>query len=280
MWTDSFLEREIRRVPPSAPFLPTTMTSNSYDVLVVGAGVAGCALAHALSTITSPSHSKPIRIALLERSLAEPDRIVGELLQPGGVLALRKLGMEDCLDGIGAVPVKGYCVVHDGKQVHIPYPGAQEGRSFHHGRFIMALREKAKKAENVDVIEAAVNNLEFDESSRRVIGVKATRKGGDLKETFLAKLVIISDGCFSNFRSEVMGEAAQRPSIKGYFVGAILKDANLPIDKHGTVCLVKGFGPVLLYQIEEHDTRILIDVKDPLPSDLKACLSLLFSMQK
>ncbi len=140
---------------------------------------------------------------------------------------------------------------------------------FHHGRFIMSLREKAKKAANVDVIEAAVNNLMSDDASGRIVGVKATRRGGEAKETFLAKLVIIADGCFSNFRSEVMGEAAERPSIKGYFVGAILKDANLPIDKHGTVCLVKGSGPVLLYQIEEHDTRILIDVKHPLPSDLK-----------
>lgn len=246
-----------------------TSTPSSYDVIIVGAGVAGCAFAHALSTITSHSHSRPIRVALFERSLLEPDRIVGELLQPGGVIALRKLGMEDCLDDIGAVPVKGYCVVHDGKQVHIPYPGGHEGRSFHHGRFIMSLREKAKKAANVDVIEAAVNSLMSNDASGRIVGVKATRRGGETKETFLAKLVIIADGCFSNFRSEVMGEAAERPSIKGYFVGAILKDANLPIDKHGTVCLVKGSGPVLLYQIEEHDTRILIDVKHPLPSDLK-----------
>lgn len=256
-----------------APFFSTTMTStaSSYDVLIVGAGVAGCAFAHALSTITSPSHTKPLRIALLERSLAKPDRIVGELLQPGGVMALRKLGMEDCLEDIGAVPVRGYCVVHDGKQVHIPYPGGHEGRSFHHGRFIMALREKAKKAENVDVIEATVNSLVNDEGSGRIVGVKATRKGGDTstKETFLARLVIIADGCFSNFRSQVMGETAEKPSVRGYFIGSILKDVNLPIDKHGTVCLVKGSGPVLLYQIEEHDTRILIDVKDPLPSDLK-----------
>ncbi|KLO20761.1 SE-domain-containing protein [Schizopora paradoxa] len=248
-----------------------TSPASSYDVLIVGAGVAGCAFAHALSTITSPSHTKPLRIALLERSLAKPDRIVGELLQPGGVIALRKLGMEDCLEDIGAVPVRGYCVVHEGKQVHIPYPGGHEGRSFHHGRFIMALREKAKKAENVDVIEATVNSLVNDEGSGRIVGVKATRKGGDTstKETFLARLVIIADGCFSNFRSQVMGETAEKPSVKGYFIGSILKDVNLPIDKHGTVCLVKGSGPVLLYQIEEHDTRILIDVKDPLPSDLK-----------
>jgi len=66
-----------------------------------------------------------------------------------------------------------------------------------------------------------------------------------------------------------MGRAAGKTSTKSYFVGAVLEDARLPMDKHGTVALVKGFGPVLMYQIAEHDTRILVDVKQPLPSDLK-----------
>jgi squalene monooxygenase len=34
------------------------------------------------------------------------------------------------------------------------------------------------------------------------------------------------------------------------------------------VCLVKNSGPVLLYQIAEHDMWMLVDVKAPLPSDL------------
>jgi squalene monooxygenase len=67
----------------------------------------------------------------------------------------------------------------------------------------------------------------------------------------------------------VMGVAAIKPSTKSHFVGAILEDARLPIPNHGTVALIKGSGPVLLYQVSEHDTRILVDVKQPLPSDLK-----------
>lgn len=248
-----------------------TPSSNRFDVLIVGAGVAGCALAHGLATITASSRSKPLKIGLLERSFAEPDRIVGELLQPGGCAALRKLGMEDCLDNIGAVPVRGYCVVNDGKQVHIPYPDGHEGRSFHHGRFIMSLRKKACEAPGVMPIEATVSSLITADGSNRIHGVCATRKGSDSdeKENFFAPLVLVADGCFSNFRAEVMGEAFQKPVTRSYFVGTILKDVNLPIDKHGTVALVRGSGPVLLYQIGEHDTRILIDVKAPLPSDLK-----------
>jgi squalene monooxygenase len=56
------------------------------DVVVVGAGVVGCAVAVALGR-------QGRSVILLERSLKEPDRIVGELLQPGGVEALENLGL-------------------------------------------------------------------------------------------------------------------------------------------------------------------------------------------
>jgi squalene monooxygenase len=56
------------------------------EVVVVGAGIAGSALAHALGTDGR-------RVVLIERDLREPNRIVGELLQPGGLSALRNLGL-------------------------------------------------------------------------------------------------------------------------------------------------------------------------------------------
>jgi hypothetical protein len=58
-----------------------------YDLIVIGAGIVGCAAARAFA-------SDGRRVLLLERDLSEPDRIVGELLQPGGVNALKALGME------------------------------------------------------------------------------------------------------------------------------------------------------------------------------------------
>lgn len=244
--------------------------SPSYDVVIVGAGIAGSAFAHALST-ASTCRATPLRIALLERSLAEPDRIVGELLQPAGVAALRSLGLGECLDGIDAIPVHGYAVLNAGEIVHIPYPGGAQGRSFHHGRFIQNLRAHARAAPGVDVLEATVTDLIECPLTRRVVGVRARREGANQKESFCADLVVIADGCFSNFRGPVMAGSAlsKRSVVRGNFLGAVLEDVSLPIPQHGTVALVKGHGPVLLYQIGEHDTRILIDVKNPLPSDLK-----------
>lgn len=85
------------------------------DVVVVGAGVFGCAIAYALA-------NQGRSILLLERWMHEPDRIVGELLQPGGVASLKKLGLGHCLEGIDAQPCYGYHVMHKGDEVAIPYP--------------------------------------------------------------------------------------------------------------------------------------------------------------
>ncbi|KAJ8695623.1 Squalene epoxidase [Pleurotus ostreatus] len=215
------------------------MPQTQYDVVIVGAGIAGSALAHALSTIP---RQKPLRIALLERSLAEPDRIVGELLQPGGVLALKSLGLESCLQGIDAIPVHGYCVFENGKSVRIPYPDGHEGRSFHHGGFVMTLRAAAKRASGVDVLEATVTELVED--GNKVVGVRARVKGDEDISEILGDLVIIADGGSSNFRNQVMGPTGAKPVTKSQFVGLILKDATLPLPQHGTVALLKkGFGP-------------------------------------
>lgn len=61
--------------------------SNGTDVIIVGAGVAGAALAHTLG-------KDGRRVHVIERDLTEPDRIVGELLQPGGYLKLAELGLQ------------------------------------------------------------------------------------------------------------------------------------------------------------------------------------------
>jgi len=57
------------------------------EVVVVGAGVLGSAIAAALARDGRC-------VTAVERDLSEPNRIVGELLQPGGFRALKKLGLQ------------------------------------------------------------------------------------------------------------------------------------------------------------------------------------------
>lgn len=57
------------------------------EVVVVGAGILG-------STMSCTLSKGNRKVLVVERDLSEPDRIVGELLQPGGYNALVKLGMK------------------------------------------------------------------------------------------------------------------------------------------------------------------------------------------
>jgi squalene monooxygenase len=149
------------------------------EVVIVGAGIVGCALAVALG-------NQGRSVILLERSLRQPDRIVGELLQPGGVAALEKLGLIDCLQGIDAIPVQGYAVVYYGEEVDIKYPlnaskpseqTRPEGMSFHHGRFVSRLREAAMRTPNVTVVESTVSGLIKNEWTGQVLGVECVTQG-------------------------------------------------------------------------------------------------------
>jgi|TARA_B110000971_G_scaffold218795_1_gene258359 squalene monooxygenase len=112
-----------------------------WDVIIVGAGVAGASLAYALG-------KEGRKVLLLERDLSEPVRIVGELLQPGGYLKLKELGLAHCVDEIDAQKVFGYAMYKDDGEAVIKYPLSGQGedvagRSFHNGRFVMRLREGA-----------------------------------------------------------------------------------------------------------------------------------------
>ncbi|KPV72828.1 uncharacterized protein RHOBADRAFT_46418 [Rhodotorula graminis WP1] len=262
--------------------------ASPHDVCIIGAGILGSVLAYSLA-------ESGRSVLLLERDLSEPDRIVGELLQPGGCLALQKLGIDDTLDGIDAVPCEGYQVFWGDQVVAIPYPDEsktmrwsdgtdrkQEGRSFHHGLFIQNLRRKAQSAERVSLVEATVNELLEDEAGT-IVGVKATpRKASaddDASEPlhYRAKLTIVADGCMSKFRRALLPSHVV-PTTRSHFVGLVLEDADLPAPHHGHVILgkadpanppaptaegVPSLGPVLVYQLATHDTRMLVDVRGP-----------------
>ncbi|KAK2077122.1 hypothetical protein QBZ16_004756 [Prototheca wickerhamii] len=137
----------------------TCLIDRVWDLIVVGAGVAGAAFAY-------QQGQQGRRVLLLERDLAQPDRFVGELLQPGGVLALRRLGLGHAVEGIDAQAVYGYALFKEGRAAELCYPdpadfgtlvaaGAAEqgehrgaeadrtstpGVAFHNGRFVQRLR--------------------------------------------------------------------------------------------------------------------------------------------
>ncbi|KAK1402055.1 Squalene monooxygenase [Heracleum sosnowskyi] len=221
------------------------------DIIIVGAGVAGSALACTLG-------KDGRRVLVIERDLAEPDRIVGELLQPGGYMKLLELGLEDCVNNIDAQEVFGYALFKDGKSTKLSYPLKDfhpdvTGKSFHNGRFIQRMREKAKTISNVRLEQGTVTSLV--ERKGTVKGVQYKTRGGQ-DMTAYAPLTIVCDGCFSNLRRSLCNPRVEIPSC---FVAIILKDCELPYPNHGHVLLANP-SPILLYRISSTEIRCLVDV--------------------
>ncbi|TRY74384.1 hypothetical protein DNTS_032064 [Danionella cerebrum] len=218
------------------------------DVIIIGAGVLGSSLSAALARDGR-------KVTVVERNLKEPVRIVGELLQPGGYRALRELGLEKSVEGLDARVVNGY-IIHDsdsGMVVEIPY-SQDNGRAFHHGRFIMGLRRAALEETNVSFIEGTVTYLEEEDGC--VTGVQYKEKDSGKMKRLHAPLTVVADGCFSIFRKSL---ASERVQICSNFVGCIMQ--NSPQFKHNYAELVLSrHGPVLIYQISSRDTRVLVDI--------------------
>ncbi|CAK9167889.1 unnamed protein product [Ilex paraguariensis] len=225
--------------------------NGSTDIIIVGAGVAGSALAYTLG-------KEGRRVQVIERDLTEPDRIVGELLQPGGYLKLIELGLEDCVRGIDAQQVFGYALYKDGKDTKLSYPLEKfdadvSGRSFHNGRFIQRMREKAATLPNVRLEQGTVTSLLEEKGT--IKGVQYKTKDGE-EMTAYAPLTIVCDGCFSNLRRTLCKPQVEVPSC---FVGLILEKCNLPYINHGHVVLADP-SPILFYKISSTEIRCLVDV--------------------
>ncbi|KAL5017457.1 hypothetical protein ScPMuIL_007046 [Solemya velum] len=253
------MKSKVKILKPSYDFDEST----DPEILIVGGGVLGCTLA----TVLGRDGRK---VTVLERDMKEPDRIVGELLQPGGFNALKELGLADCCEGLDAHVTKGY-MVHDietKRSVHVPYPQDKDGnilcgRAFHHGRFIMNLRKAAQAEPKVTFVEGTA--ITMIEDNGTVTGMKFKRKDADQMEELHAPLTVIADGCFSKFRKHLVNETVRVPS---QFVGVLMKDCPQAKANHAEIALADK-NLALIYQISSKCTRILVDVRGPKPTNMK-----------
>ena len=112
------------------------------DVIVAGGGIAGAAVTAALSEFG-------YRILIVEPGLDHSRRLAGELIHPPGVSNLKDLGLRDCLEQAGGMPVKGFAVVTGSGTHLLPYsevPGLQnDGVSLEHGTMANRLPESCTR---------------------------------------------------------------------------------------------------------------------------------------
>lgn len=236
---------------------------------IVGAGVAGAALASGLGGYGR-------RTVVIERDLREPQLFVGELLQPGGVEALRALRLTEAVEGIDAQPVRGFAVVHGSVSQALSYPprpgsGADaspaRGHAFHHGRFVGRLREAAGRLPAVEIREGTATALE--QRGGRVVGVRYRDKRG-AEHLVRAKLTVACDGRNSRLR-RTLGNSGG-PQRKSYSLGVLMRGARLPFPGHGNVFVAEP-SPMLGYQIGSDEVRLLVDIPGELPRGGSAALA-------
>ncbi|KAL1206081.1 Squalene epoxidase 4 [Cardamine amara subsp. amara] len=229
------------------------------DVIIVGAGVAGAALAYALA-------KDGRRVQVIERDLKEPERFMGELMQPGGRLMLAQLGLEDCLEEIDAQEAKYLAIYKDGKHATLPFPNDNKfpyepvGRTLRNGRLVQRLRKKAASLSNVHLEEGSVKSL--IEERGVIKGVTYKNSTGE-ETTAFAPLTVVCDGCYSNLRRSLVDNNEE---VLSYMVGYVTKNSRLE-DPHSLHLILSKPLVCVIYQITSDEVRCVAEIPtDSIPS--------------
>ncbi|KAB2046050.1 hypothetical protein ES319_D01G206100v1 [Gossypium barbadense] len=236
---------------------------NAIEVIIVGAGVAGSALAYTLG-------KEGRRVRVIERDLNQPDRIVGELLQLGGYLKLLELGFQgmqepilvtllspspmffipfltlfltaDSVHEIDAQRVFSYVLYKNRKNTRLSYTlkhfqSDVAGMSFHNGRFIQRMRHKAASLPNIE--QGTMTSL--IEENGTIKGVQYKTKGGRESSAYICSpYYIVCDDCFSNLRYSLCD---LKVNVASYFVSLALENCKLllvskAVSKQILLCLM------------------------------------------
>ncbi|EOA20416.1 hypothetical protein CARUB_v10000725mg [Capsella rubella] len=259
-WTVFYFTNRKNKGTKLAETVVEERKDGATDVIIVGAGVGGSALAYALA-------KDGRRVHVIERDMREPERMMGEYMQPGGRLMLSKLGLEDCLEGIDAQIATGMTLYKDGKETNASYPVENNNflyepsaRSFYNGRFVQRLRQKASSLPNVRLEEGTVKSLIEDKGV--IKGVTYKNSAGE-ETTALAPLTVVCDGCYSNLRRSLNDNNAE---VRSYQVGYIIKNCQLEEpDKVNLIMSKPSF--TMLYHVGSTDVRCVFELfPDNVPS--------------
>ena len=168
-------------IPHSAFRIPKL---KMWDVIVVGAGPAGCAAA------THLAHHG-LRVVIVDRAAAPPPKVCGEYLSPGCLPLLERLGVLKSLYEVGARPLFGMRVHTPGGQVlRARYPPPHYGLAIRRARLDPILLEVAIKSGADFLSGFQASDLIWEDNC--VVGIRGRRRG---HPTLLhARLTIGADG--------------------------------------------------------------------------------------
>jgi 2-polyprenyl-6-methoxyphenol hydroxylase-like FAD-dependent oxidoreductase len=130
--------------PMARPAVSRYVNRMSYDVIVIGGGVAGAALGHALARAG-------VQVVVIEREPAFVDRVRGECLLPWGAVEAERLGLAAVLRQSGALDSSYWDVYFGGvradrRDLSASTPGRCSGLTQHHPELQQALLDAAAEA--------------------------------------------------------------------------------------------------------------------------------------
>ncbi len=218
----------------------------SYDVIIVGGGLAGSAVASTLRR-----RRNDLKVLVLERETEFKDRVRGENMLPWGVAVAQRLGIVDDLVSAGGVQPRNWCTYVMG-QLDAPRdlcattPHGQCNLNVFHPEMQEALLRRAiadgaevKRGANVEEIDLAARTVTF-----ALNGERKTEK---------ARVIVGADGRASKMRGWAGFETKRDPDFLN-IAGVLVEGGSAPSD---AVSLFFGPGLVsILMPLSRNRSRI------------------------
>lgn len=244
---------------------------NDFDVVIIGAGLAGCATAAALAQ-ADPQRKR--KILLLDKCMGVHPQFSGELIHPRGAQILDDLGFYGPLSAAGGVDVDGFVVFEnaDAHHVELDYASVQSerprGLSVHHKLLVRTMRRELLRRGGVELREGW-SLLDLCRDERGGVAGVVVQDPNKQPYTLRCDLLIAADGKNSSVR-KLAGIGDDGRQTLGFTAGVEVENAAIPRPTYAHV-LLGAWGPVLAYPIERRadgtmTSRITFDLPKELPA--------------
>ncbi len=248
-----------------------TVTADHYDVVIIGAGLAGCATARALR-LADPQRRR--KILLVDKCKGVHPQFSGEFIHPRGAQILDDLGFYEPLHRAGAVDVDGFVVFEhaDAPQIGLEYGSVPNqrarGLSVHHKTLVRTLRGELRDSGEVEMLEGW-SLLDLVRGRRDEVCGVVVQDPDKQRHEISCDLVVAADGKGSSVR-KLAGISDDGRQTVGFTAGVSVTNATLPRATYAHVML-GAWGPVLAYPIQHEadgtvTTRITLDLPKELPA--------------